>query len=79
MVEYVVILVNNKINNLKLDTHYDNVNDSFEEFIIDRAKRILNCIENETVKKITDRNIEYIIKYFGDTLEKLSNNNKYLV
>lgn len=70
MVEYVVILLNNKINNLNLDTHYDNVNDSFEEFIIDRAKRILNCIEDTIGKKITDRNTEDIIKYFGETLEK---------
>lgn len=30
LVEDVVILLNNKINNLSLDTHYDNVNDSFE-------------------------------------------------
>ena len=30
LVEDVVILLNNKINNLILDTHYDNVNDSFE-------------------------------------------------
>ena len=30
LVEDVVILLNNKINNLNLDTHYENVNDSFE-------------------------------------------------
>lgn len=46
------------------------ISDSFEEFIIDRAKRILNCIEDATGKKITDRNTEDVIKYFGETLEK---------
>ena len=30
LVEDVAILLNNKINNLKLDTHYENVNQSFE-------------------------------------------------
>lgn len=46
------------------------ISDLFEEFIIDRAKRILDSIEEHTGKKITDRNSEDVINYFGVTLEK---------
>ena len=49
------------------------ISDSFEEFIVDRAKRILDSIEEHTGKKITDRNSEDVINYFGVTLEKNSN------
>lgn len=40
-------------------------NDLFEEFIIDRAKQLLDSIEEHTGKKITDRNSEEVINYFG--------------
>lgn len=40
----------------------------FEEFIIDRAKRLLNSIEEHTGKRITDRSSEDVINYFGQPL-----------
>lgn len=44
--------------------------DRFEEFIINRAKKILNAIEEATGKKITDRNSEEVINYFGESLQR---------
>lgn len=44
--------------------------DNFEEFIISRAKKILNAIEDATGKKITDRNSEEVINYFGESLQR---------
>ena len=37
LVEDVAILLNNKINNLNLDTHYDNVSNSFETYDFNRV------------------------------------------
>ena len=45
-------------------------NNNFEDFIIDRAIKILNRIERCTGKKITDRNSEDVVNYFGTSLEK---------
>ena len=50
-------------------------NDLFEEFIIDRAKRILDSIEEHTGKKITDRNSEEVLNYFGVSIERNLKNN----
>ena len=44
--------------------------DNFEGFIISRAKKILNAIEDATGKKITDRNSEEVINYFGASLQR---------
>lgn len=45
-------------------------NNNFEDFIIDRAIKILNRIERCTGKKITDRNSEDVVNYFGTSLAK---------
>ncbi len=45
-------------------------NNNFDDFIIDRAIKILDRIERCTGKKITDRNLEDVINYFGTSLEK---------
>lgn len=42
--------------------------DNFDEFIIDRAKRILNVIEKATGKTISDRDSEETIKFYGASL-----------
>lgn len=47
----------------------------FEEFIIDRAIKILDGIERCTGKKITDRNSEDVVNYFGTSLKKKEENN----
>ena len=44
------------------------LNDIFERFIIDRAIKLLDAIENVTGKKITDRTSEEVINYFGQEL-----------
>ena len=49
-------------------------NNKFEEFIIDRAIKILDGIERCTGKKITDRNSEDVVNYFGTSLEKKEDN-----
>lgn len=58
-------------------THYINTellkNDKFEEFIIDRAIRILDAIEDSTGKKITDRASEDVINYFKTDLSRKNN------
>ena len=43
-------------------------NDDFDSFIIDRAKRLLNAIEDATGKPIADRDSEDTIKQFGENL-----------
>lgn len=43
-------------------------NDNFNDYIIDRAKQILNLIEFNTGKKITDRNSQEVIDEFGCSL-----------
>lgn len=50
-------------------------NNKFKEFIIDRAIKILDGIERCTGKKITDRNSEDVVNYFGTSLEKKEENN----
>lgn len=50
-------------------------NNKFEEFIIDRAIKILDGIERCTGRKITDRNSEDVVNYFGTSLEKKEENN----
>ena len=50
-------------------------NNKFEEFIIDRAIKLLDGIERCTGKKITDRNSEDVVNYFGTSLEKKEENN----
>jgi len=45
-------------------------NDEFEKFIIDRAKKILNEIEEATGKQISDRDSEEVRMYFGSSLER---------
>lgn len=49
---------------------------NFEDFIIDRAIKILDGIERCTGKKITDRNSEDVINYFGTSLEKKEENDE---
>ena len=55
-----------------ISTHYVNTdllaNNKFEDFIIDRAIKLLDAIEHATGKKITDRNSEEVIDYFGRPL-----------
>lgn len=55
-----------------INTHFINtemlINDIFERFIIDRAIKLLDAIENVTGKKITDRNSEEVINYFRQEL-----------
>ena len=41
---------------------------NFEDYIVDRAIKILNEIEKATGKKITDRSSEDVIDYFGKAL-----------
>lgn len=50
-------------------------NNNFEEFIKDRAIKILNGIENCTGKKIADRNSEDVVNYFGTSLKKKEESN----
>ena len=50
-------------------------NNKFVEFIIDRAIKILDGIERCTGKKITDRNSEDVVNYFGTSLKKKEENN----
>lgn len=55
-----------------VNTHFINtemlINDIFERFIIDRAIKLLDAIENVTGKKITDRNSEEVVNYFRQEL-----------
>ena len=44
------------------------INDIFERFVIDRAIKLLDAIENVTGKKITDRNSEEVVNYFRQEL-----------
>ena len=55
-----------------VNTHFINtemlINDIFERFVIDRAIKLLDAIENVTGKKITDRNSEEVVNYFRQEL-----------
>lgn len=55
-----------------LESHYLDVsccrNDDFEKFIICRAKKLLDIIENATGKVISGRDSEDVISAFGDKL-----------
>ena len=55
-----------------LETHWINAcharTDSFDQFIIDRAKRLLDAIQNATGKTISGRDSEDVIAAFGDVL-----------
>lgn len=55
-----------------LESHYLDVsccrNDDFERFIICRAKKLLDIIENATGKVISGRDSEDVINVFGDKL-----------
>lgn len=44
------------------------IKDEFEEFITNRAIKLLDAIEEATGKKITDRDSDDVIKYFGKKL-----------
>ena len=44
-------------------------NDKFEEFIVSRAIKLLDAIEEATGKRITDRSSEEVINFFGTSLE----------
>lgn len=77
--EYIAKIIRNKnISNDELncfiETHMINYellkSNDFEEFIKDRAVKILNMIEEATGKKITDRSSEEVINYFGVDLLK---------
>lgn len=43
--------------------------DDFEAYFIDRAKKLLDLIENAMGKKVADRNSEITIEQFGESLE----------
>lgn len=55
-----------------VNTHFINtemlINNNFEEFIINRAIKLLDAIESVTGKKITDRTSEEVVNYFGQEL-----------
>ena len=55
-----------------LETHWINAalarTDCFDQFIIDRAKRLLDAIQNATGKTISGRDSEDVIAAFGDAL-----------
>ena len=44
------------------------INNNFEEFIINRAIKLLDAIESVIGKKITDRTSEEVVNYFGQEL-----------
>lgn len=55
-----------------VNTHFINtemlINNNFEEFIINRAIKLLDAIESVIGKKITDRTSEEVVNYFGQEL-----------
>ena len=55
-----------------ISTHYINtellIEDKFDEFIIDRAIKILDLIDDATGKKITDRKSDAVVEFFGKEL-----------
>ena len=69
LVEDVAILLNNKINNLKLDTHYENVNQSFEaikginkyKFLIDFHNYLQSTASHYTP---SEDSAERLVKYY---------------
>ena len=44
------------------------VSDDFDTYFVDRAKKLLNLIENAMGKKVADRNAENTIEQFGESL-----------
>lgn len=64
--------VDNSVLNTYLESHLINVqycrNDNFEKYISDRAKKLLNLIENSTGKIISGRDSEEVCKEFGEKL-----------
>ena len=57
----------------RIESHLVNfdllVEDDFDSYFIDRAKKILNLIEAAMGKKVADRNAENTIEQFGKSLE----------
>ena len=45
------------------------VADNFDAYFVDRAKKLLDLIENAMGKKVADRNAEITIEQFGRSLE----------
>lgn len=64
--------VDNSVLDTYLESHLINVqycrNDNFEKYIIDRAKKLLNLIENSTGKAISGKDSEEVCKEFGEKL-----------
>ena len=44
------------------------VSDDFDNYFVDRAKKLLDLIENAMGKKVADRNAENTIEQFGESL-----------
>ena len=44
------------------------VADDFDTYFVDRAKKLLDLIENAMGKKVADRNAENTIEQFGESL-----------
>ncbi|MBQ8692183.1 MAG: hypothetical protein IJ576_04940 [Synergistaceae bacterium] len=44
-------------------------NDKFQDFIIDRAKKLLRAVEQATGRTISGKNSEEVRKAFGDFLK----------
>ena len=44
------------------------VSDDFDTYFVDRAKKLLDLIENAMGKKVADRNAENTIEQFGESL-----------
>lgn len=69
MVSYKVML--EKLNSY-LESHWLDVvccrNDDFDEFIINRAGKLLNAIETAMGKTISGRDSDEIVKEFGNKL-----------
>lgn len=75
--EYIKRIINNKnINEAEefISTHMINYDylatDDFDKFIIDRAKKLLDSIEDATGKPINDRDSDEVIKAFGVSLAR---------
>lgn len=57
----------------RIESHFINYeylkSDDFDDYFIDRAKKLLNLIENAMGKKVADRGAELTIRQFGSSLE----------
>ncbi len=57
----------------RIESHFINYDylksDDFDDYFIDRAKKLLGLIENAMGKKVADRGAEITIKQFGRSLE----------